>query len=64
MAKFAATDAPRPSPIFSNSYRIESLPGYGPNWIQYPNGLAITHKFKVKLYGFAMIYSFTPCFRK
>ena len=64
MAKFATTDSPRPSPIFSNSYRIESLPAYGQNWVQNPNGLAITHKFKVKVYGFAMYIFFCSMFSK
>ena len=64
MAKFATTDAPRPSPKFSNSCIIEFLPGYGRNRVQCPNELAITHKFKVKLYGFAMHILFCSMFSK
>ena len=51
LRKFATIDAPRPCPMFSYSCRIESLPAYRPNWIQHPNGVAITHNLNPTFMG-------------
>ena len=64
LSNFATTEAPRPSPMFSYSCRIESLPAYGWNWIQYPHGIAITHNLKPKFMGLLCMYGFAPCIPK
>ena len=64
LTMFATTDAPRPSPTFSYSCKIESLPAYGRNWIQYPNGLAITHNLNLNFIGLPFMYSLIHIFQR
>ena len=59
LTKFTTTDAQRPIPMFSYSCRIEFLPAYGQNWIQHPNGVAITHNLNPNFMGL-LFYSMFP----
>ena len=63
-AKFATTNAPRPSPMFSYSCRIESLSAYWQNLIQYLNGVPIAHNLNQNIMGLPCMYCFAPCFPK
>ena len=51
LTNFATTDASRTRPMFSYFCRIESLPGYGRNWMQYPNGVVKTHNLNPNFMG-------------
>ena len=50
--------------MFLYSCRIESLPGFGRNWIQHPNGVVKSYNLNQNVMGLSCMYCLAPCFLK